>query len=382
MDTAHLEQLRLPPRRAHPATSRLWREWCFARVAVRHIRWRFALLVALLVGGGLLFQWFEPERQHSLPRGIYYTWALIFGEPPEAFPESWVLRAMFFVVPVLGLLVILEGIVDFSLVLRDRRRNERPWCRVMAASLSDHVVLIGLGKLGYRSFRLLRRLGEAVVVIEQNPDNRFLEEVRREGIPLLVGDARRDALLEEANIANAKSIILATNNDLANLEAALDARRMNPNIRVVLRMFDQNMADKIREGFSICGAMSQSAISTPAFVMAAVEESIISSTVINDKLVVTQRWFVRCDGALCGKTVGDVMVDYGVGIVERRPRDGEPRLMPPPDTRLHEGDQLLVQGAFEVLSELRRERPQLSTSTTQNHILRCPDATSPGPGPN
>ena len=362
MEGLRLEQLKVSRRGAHPTGSRLWREWCFAKVAFRHVRWRLLLLVAILLSGGLLFQRFEPERQHSLPRATYYTWSLIFGQPPEDYPVSPVLQVLFFIVPVLGLLIILEGLVDFALVLRDRRRNERNWCRVMAASLSNHVVLVGLGKLGYRSFRLLRRLSEAVVVIERDPENQFLEEVRRDGAPLLIGDARREALLADAHVARARSIILASDDDLANLEIALDARKLNPAIRVVLRMFDQNMADKIRDGFNIHIAMSQSAISAPAFVMAALERSIVNSLVINDQLVVMQRWFVHRDGPLCGKTVADVMVEFGVGIVERQARGESPRLMPPPDAGLQDGDRLLVQGTFEVLSGLRQKTTDLTAS--------------------
>ena len=97
-------------------------------------------------------------------------------------------------------------------------------------------------------------------------------------------------------------IILATDDDLANLEVALDARRINPGIRVVLRMFDQNMADKIRDGFNIYTAMSQSAISAPAFATAALDRAIVNSFMVNDALIVMQRWIVR--GIVAGALKG------------------------------------------------------------------------------
>jgi uncharacterized protein with PhoU and TrkA domain len=125
-------------------------------------------------------------------------------------------------------------------------------------------------------------------------------------------------------------------------------------------MFDQNMADKVHQGFNIELAMSQSAISAPAFVMAAVEENLINCLVIDDELVVMQRWFVRPGQPLCGKTVGTVTTEYGVGIVERRPRGGTPRLMPPPHTLLEDGDELLVQGTYAVLTQLRERTRELT----------------------
>ncbi|NJL18652.1 MAG: hypothetical protein HC938_17335 [Nitrospira sp.] len=42
-------------------------------------------------------------------------------------------------------------------------------------------------------------------------------------------------------------IVIATNDDMANLEVALDARRLNPKIRVLMRLYDQQIAAKIAE---------------------------------------------------------------------------------------------------------------------------------------
>lgn len=350
MPILELDAIRLKGHRAHPVGQRLWREWCFLRVALRRFRINFLLLGVLLVGGGLLFRLLEPEKQHTLPRAIYYTWVLIFGQPPEEFPSSIVLQTMFFLVPLLGIAVILEGLVDFTLLLRDRRRSERSWCKVMAGALSNHIILVGLGKLGFRTYRLLRQLGETVVVIECDAENQFLEDIRSDGNPLFVGDARREAFLNDANVSAARSIILATDRDLVNLEVALDARRINPQIRVVLRMFDQNMADKICEGFNIQVAMSQSALSAPAFVTAALGGAIVNSLVIGDQLVVIERWEVAADSPLCGTSVADVMAAYGVVLVQQRDRQGQTRLMPPPTVRISAGDELLVQGPFESLS--------------------------------
>jgi Trk K+ transport system NAD-binding subunit len=311
------------------------------------------LIGVILLIGGSLFRWLEPEKNLSLAEATYYTWSLVFGEPPEAFPKSRVLQSLFFLVPVLGLTVIIEAIVDFALLLGDRRKCERSWCATMAHALKNHIVLVGFGRLGYRTYRLLRRLGEAVVVIERDPNGQFLEELRREGAPLLIGDARREALLEDANVADARSVILATNDDLANLEIALDARRISPNVRVVLRMFDQHMADKIRDGFNIHIAMSQSALSAPAFATAALEPSIVNSIIVGNRLVVVQRWNVQPGGSLCDRTVSEILATLGICVIERRPRDEPGCLFPSPDTTLSAGDEVLLQGPLDTIASIR-----------------------------
>jgi Trk K+ transport system NAD-binding subunit len=344
-----------PPRRGRRTGSRLWREWCFARVAFGHFRVRFLLMGAILVSGALMFIALEPEKGHTFFRALFFTWSLVFGEAPEEFPRSPLLRFLFFLVPVLGLTVIIEGIVDFALMLRDRRRYERSWCIMLASSFRDHVVLVGFGRLGYRTFLLLRRMGEAVVVIERDPQGEFMDDLRREGSPVIVGDARREALLAEANVAHARSIVLATDNDMVNLEAALDARRINPRIRVVLRIFDPNIADKVGKGFGIENALSQSALSAPAFATAALEPAIVNSFAVGERLIVMQRWLIRSSDGLAGRTVGEILGEKGLCVVEHRREGGPARLFPPPDLRLEPGDGVIVQGTFDGLSRLRGE---------------------------
>jgi Trk K+ transport system NAD-binding subunit len=207
--------------------------------------------------------------------------------------------------------------------------------------------------LGYRTFRLLRKVEQPVVVIERNPQSRFLDELRREGSPVLIGDARDDALLEEAGVRKARSIILATDDDLGNLEIALDARRVKPDIRVVVRMFDQNMADKVRDAFNIQIAMSQASISAPAFAMSALDANIVNSFVVGDQLVVMVKWLVKPRGPLDGVAVGRIMEDLRCGVAELR-RDSEPPvLFPPPETVLRAGDRVMVQGPFDALEKLK-----------------------------
>jgi len=333
--------------------SRLWSEWCFALVCLQHFRRRLLLMVIFLSVGATLFIVFEPEKEHSIPRAAFYTFALIFGEPPEEFPEPLVLQALFFVMPLLGLTVIIEGIIDFALILRDRRRSERSWCVMLSSSYRNHIVIVGLGRLGYRTYHLLRRMGEPVVVIERDPANQFLEEVRREGTPLLIGDSRREALLQDANIATARSIVLATSDDMANLECGLDARRFNPNIRVVMRMFDQNVADKVRDGFRISLAMSQSAISAPTFASCAVAPATVNSFILGDQVMAMQRWLVRSGDPLDGLTVAQVMERLRMHVIEHAPSGGEAVVCPSADTRLHAGDGIALQGPLTELGALR-----------------------------
>ncbi|MBI5363853.1 MAG: NAD-binding protein [Planctomycetes bacterium] len=215
--------------------------------------------------------------------------------------------------------------------------------------MRGHVVLVGLGKLGWRIYSILTRLGHEVVVIERNGECSFLDDVRRDGAAVLIGDARREQWLVDANVKGARSIVIATNDDLANLEIALDARRIHPKVHVVMRMFDPNMAEKVREGFGIQRAFSASAIAAPAFATAALERAIESSIVVDDEIVVSQRWTVEAGGELEGWSVGELATKRALGVIEHRRKDGAKRFFPGPDTRFAAGDELVVQGTLDAL---------------------------------
>lgn len=324
------------------------REWSFAVAVMRHRGWSFAFLFLVLLGGGIAFRQLQPEMNFSLPEAMFRTWSLVFGEAPDPYPESAWLQVMFFVMPVLGITVFLEAIVEISMMIRDRRRGEKDWCRIMAGSMRKHVVLVGLGRLGWRIYSLLRRLGHEVVVIERDEECSFLEDARRDGVALFLGDARREQWLVDANIKDARSIVIATNDDLANLEIALDARRINPKVHVVMRMFDPNMADKVREGFGIERAFSASAVAAPAFAAAAIEGTIESSIVVGDEIVVSQRRTVAASDAFEGLSVGELASKRAMGVIEFR-RKGERRFFPGPEVRFEVGDEVVIQGTLDTV---------------------------------
>lgn len=334
--------------------SRLWAEWCFVRVCYRHFRVRFLLMLIVLLGGAFLFRALEPDKEHSFLRAMHMTFLLIWGEAIDDFPDALPLQILLFAIPVLGITLIIEGILDFALTLRDRQRFERSWCTMLAASFRRHVVVVGLGRLGYRTFLTLRRLGEPVVVIERDPNNQFLEDVRRDGSPVFIGDARREALLIDANVRAARSVVIATNDDLANLEIALDARKLHPDVHIVLRLFDQNMADKVRGGFSIPMAMSQSAISAPTFATSALLPDTVNSVIVDGELIAMLAHEVASGDAVEGMTVDAVRREFGIGVVRVARGDDPPRLMPEHSLTLRAGDTCLLQGPIPALERLRR----------------------------
>jgi voltage-gated potassium channel Kch len=124
----------------------------------------------------------------------------------------------------------------------------------------DHVILCGLGRLGYFIVEELLERGEKVLVVEINEDSPAIEIFRRRGVPTYVGNARLLSTLEDVNVSKAKALISVISNDYLNLEIGLNARSQQPNLRVILRIFDDQVATNIKNVLDIQLALSMSAL--------------------------------------------------------------------------------------------------------------------------
>src|SRR5262249_54282660 len=151
--------------------------------------------------------------------------------------------------PLFGVLVIGESLVRFALLMSARRRGEKEGMLVMASTYRNHVVVCGVGHLGFRVLRHLVARGRQWAAIGMDPNGRVTVEARATGAAVIISDMKDDQSLIDAGVPHAQSIIIASDNDMANLEVALDARRMNPAIRTAVRLFDQATATKLKDTF-------------------------------------------------------------------------------------------------------------------------------------
>lgn len=135
--------------------------------------------------------------------------------------------------------------------------------------LREHVVVCGLGVVGFRVAQTLRRLGCGVVVVEANEDGRFVADARADGIHVVVGDAGSDGTLRYANAGAAKAIVVCTNPDYKNLEIALHARSMFGWVPVVLRLFNPEMSRRVSSHFGLDATFSSADIAATRFAAAA-----------------------------------------------------------------------------------------------------------------
>lgn len=123
-------------------------------------------------------------------------------------------------------------------------------------NMEKHTIVCGFGHVGYRILILLAQLREPAVVIYDKAPADWLQWAKHNNIVCLEGDARSSVLLEKADIGQAKASIAATDRDEANLSIAMDARQLNPNAAVVVRLYDQLLAPHLEESLGIRRALS------------------------------------------------------------------------------------------------------------------------------
>jgi Trk K+ transport system NAD-binding subunit len=179
--------------------------------------------------------------------------------------------------------------------------------RSVPSSISGHVIVCGLGTIGYRVALGIAELGVPVVAIEPDENGRFVAPARELGIPVVVGDARQRELLVGLGIARARALVAATSDDLVNLSAALNGRAVRPDLRVVVRLFDPDFAVRVQHGFGIRFTRSVSHLAAPAFAAAAIGSEVVATVPVGDRrLVLFARLRVPEGSTLQGKRVADL----------------------------------------------------------------------------
>jgi len=283
-----------------------------------------------------------PGNKLTVLQSAYYTILMTFFETPLPYVEDFRLAPLFFLLPVAGLVTIAEGVVHLSHLLFQRKRFSKEWQQMIAETMDDHIIVCGLGNVGIRVVEHLQSLGEEVVVIEFDKENRHAFGAQGLDMPVLSGDASDSTILERASARSARAIICVTDNDLVNLEAALNARELNPNIRVVIRMFDQKLAKKMAKTLNFEGAFSSSAKAGPLFAQAAISGQILDSFEFGGTVINAVQLIVEPNTNLIGLTIDELRGRYEVTILLHEQVGGNLDWNPAPGNVLSVGDKLLI----------------------------------------
>ncbi len=315
-----------------------------------------------------------------LPRAFMLVVLMLGGnhsllDLPARHADTQVMVTFLSMVRILVMALAAATILDF--ILRQRlpmlytRRSKR---------MQNHVILCGLGTVGYRVASELQRFDTQFTVVELDASGPFVGQITEQGIPVLFEDARKTDVLIKAGLERASAVIACTDNDLSNVEIALDAREVRPDIRIVLRLFDQGLASKIVNSFDIEAAFSASALAAPAFAAAAVDPSVQDSFYVGDVLFVHSTFWVPAASSLISESVWDLWGKYHVTTLSFTDASGVVTLHPGPTVHVPPESRMAVVGPYDQVQRVQADHGIIDPKARVKHEsapARRPDGFGP-----
>ncbi len=306
--------------------------------------------LASIVTGLLLIATFALAVSESV--GVWYAfrWSLDTAATVGGFPQP---ETVFGQIVEVGLVLVGIGTLFYALatvtelfvaghlgdVLAARRSQK------MIASLNNHYVICGFGRVGQQVARDLYAANAQYVVVDANPNSKPLAESHN--MQFIEGDATDDAVLLQTNIAQARSLIACADSDTQNVFITLTARGLRSDIVIVARASTEDTERKL-ERAGADRVISPYKASGTEMARLALHPQLSGVVDVDveyrlEEIVVGQ----DCEGV--NKTVDDIRgAAMIVGL--RRGPDFQPQ--PPAETELLAGDAILAMGTATTLERL------------------------------
>lgn len=355
-----------------PDQSKRWQRW---QGLARKIRWRdlkpqliefwqgndqiqrVALVcgltvLVLLLSGTLLFRAYYAD---ITLRDAFYTTAVLllggyadlFGQLRLRIPLPWWLQLFSFGLTLAGTAfvgVLYALLTENLLTSRFQFLARRP-----PVPQQDHVVLIGLGRVGQRVAALLQEFQQPLVGIT----NTSLDQSILPQMPLIVGNFTDT--LARANLPSAKSVVVVTDDEVANLEIGLMAHAANLDGNIVIRAVDPNFSGYLAQLLPHAQALFPYALAAEVFAAAAFGETVLNLFRVDNQTILLTEYCIEANDTLKGLTLAEVAHGYSVvPVLHQKDRAGPAKLMPLDDTRLSGGDRLVVLATSQGLQCVER----------------------------
>jgi voltage-gated potassium channel len=284
--------------------------------------------------------------------GLWYAfrWALDTAATVGGFPQprtvaGQIIHVGLIVVGVGTLFYALATVAEFFVAghlgdLLAARRTQK-----MIDSLTDHHIICGFGRVGRQVARDLHAARGNYVVVDANPESRHRAEAL--GVRLIEGDATDDAVLEQAGIQRARSIIACADSDANNVFITLTARELRADIVIVARAANEDTEKKLKRAGADRVISPYKASGTEMARLALHPQ--LSGVVDVDVEYRMEEIMVRDGCEAVGHTVGDIRGGSMIVGLRRGP-DFQPQ--PPAETTLLPGDVIVAMGTPTTLERL------------------------------
>jgi Trk K+ transport system NAD-binding subunit len=311
----------------------------------------FGCLIAILgVGYALL----ATAVHYSAGNALYLTFLDAAGaavtDPAKTTPEKVAQFLLTF--DGLAFLPLVTAAVVGARLTGSVRGRDRP--------MSDHVIVCGLGNVGTRILGQLHDLGVGVVCVDKDAGATGIPLARRLGLRVVIGETHREETLLAAGIAECQALVSVTDSDIVNLETALHARALAERPRIVLRLYDDDLAERVQKAAGNTISRSVPYLAASAFAAAMLEHQVLRTIPVGRHVLLIAEVAVEAGAELAGRSVDDVHDGSDVRLIALW-RRGDQRA----DWSPRAGDELAPQDRLVVLATraglsrvLARSRPR------------------------
>jgi Trk K+ transport system NAD-binding subunit len=247
------------------------------------------LLTVVLTGFVLLLQIPKYSVGNALYLAIMSLTGSALTDTTRMWPEK--ISQVILTVDGMALIPVVTALIVGAQLTGSIRGEPRP--------RGGHVIVVGLGNVGTRVCGELHDLGFDLACVDKDPNARGVAMARGNNLPLLIGDAVREDTLRAAGLENAIALVSVTSSDIVNLETALQARAMREDLRIVLRLVDDDLAQRVQKTVGNVVSRSVSYLAAPAFAAALLEHQVLRTIAVGRHVLL----------------IADVRVEPGADIV-------------------------------------------------------------------
>jgi Trk K+ transport system NAD-binding subunit len=315
------------------------------------------IVVLLLAFGTFLFHLYAPKA--SLLSSFSGTAILLLGGYGDVFGGSnfedlneipWWMQIFSLILTLAGtaFVGVLYALLTETLLSSKFQfiRNRPP------IPTQDHVVIVGLGRVGQQVANLLLEMKQAIVGITLNTD---FDPTLLPKMPLLNGNLQES--LAKAHIDKAKSVTIVTDDEILNLEVALMTRKLNPDSYLVIRTKGgDTLGQQLTRLLPRSHVLGTDSVAAEAFTGAAFGENILHLFRLNQQTILVTEYEVEAGDTLNGSSIGDIAYGYRVVPILYQRRLEASKLMPEDYLMLRVGDRVVVLATTNGLQRVEQGR--------------------------
>jgi voltage-gated potassium channel len=212
------------------------------------------------------------------------------------------------------------------------------------AGLTDHIIICGGGDAGYHVAQELIQTRTPFVVIERDASQEARLQEFGDDVLYIIGDASDTSVLHQARIESARGLVACMSDDRENLFTVIEARDLNPSLRIVSRLVDDDARRRlVRAGAD--GIVPMQRIGALRIASEVLRPHVVSvlDVMLREPGLIRVQEIVVGAGAT-GKTLANLRMHERAGVTIFALREAGSLhhvFNPPPDRMLADGDVLI-----------------------------------------